>query len=445
MPANTDVVLLCIHGIGRQRQGETAADVARAVALGAESIKARFESLDDGDDDHTGPRLRFTLDDGQTVTLRFHDGWWDEQVVAPAMRVPLWWALRVTPFVLWNTAALWAFDLDELQSRRFGAGHAARVLLPFLAMVACFFLAPLAIVVALVALVLSWPVPAVRRGIRRVLVDWLGDAWSYRSNLLDESVVQRLTDAATDAASDGATVMLVGHSQGGEIGRRVALDAPVASSVWVGSGESQLSALRVLQRSRWLPPVLVLAAVLFPPLFALVASRGWDLVRGAVGLPFVLLCATGADDLDGAWAFVGTALGSAALDLLVVGVIVALAALIARAARPPADLLQQPAGQVMVVKSLLDPVCLGPNAGEALVRYVPLSRPREWLLEHVRYFDKKETGLAVLEAVFGSAALPSEPYAPRVAPWVYAVAAVAAIVSVAGQWWLGSAMLAVVF
>jgi len=443
MPPEVDVVLLCIHDIGRQREGETAADVARSVALGAESIEAQVQSLDN--DDETGPRLRFTLDDGQTVTLRFEDGWWDEQVTAPALSVPLWWALRVTPFVLWNTAALWAFDLDQLQGRRFGSGHAARVLLPFLAMVACFFLAPIAIVVAVVALVLSWPVPAVRRGIRRVLVDWLGDAWSYRSNLLDESVVQRLKDAATRAASDGATVVLVGHSQGAEIGRRVALDAPVTSSVWVGSGESQLSALRVLQRSRWLPPVLVLAAVLFPPLFALVASRGWDLVRGAVGLAAAFVSAPGQGGVDDAFAFVGTALGSAALDLLVVGVIVALAALVARAAQPPSDLLQQPEGEIIAVKSLLDPVCLGPNGGDPLVRYVPVSRPREWFLEHVRYFDKKETGLAVLEAVFGSAALPSEPYAPRVAPWVYAVAAIAAVASVAGQWWLGSTMLAIVF
>src|SRR5699024_799242 len=111
-------------------------------------------------------------------------------------------------------------------------------------------------------------VPAWRHRVRMIIVDVLGDAWLYRSKELDQVVLPSLQRLVRTALQNVDRVVLLGHSQGAELTRRVGLrlarqtdDDETAHResfrfVWVGSGENQLNTVRALARSRWLPLVL---------------------------------------------------------------------------------------------------------------------------------------------------------------------------------------------
>lgn len=71
-----------------------------------------------------------------------------------------------------------------------------------------------------------------------------------------------------------------------------------------------------------------------------------------------------------------------------------------------------------MVKSLIDPVSAGIMRESTAVRFVPA---RDWT-DHVTYFDKPETGTALLEAL-SPASVRSPPYVPslRFGPFVAAL------------------------
>src|SRR5699024_3253128 len=91
--------------------------------------------------------------------------------------------------------------------------------------------------------------------------------WLYRSKELDQVVLPSLQRLVGIGLQNADRAVLLGHSQGAELTRRVGLRLARAADdetahresvrfVWVGSGENQLNTVRALARSRWLPLVL---------------------------------------------------------------------------------------------------------------------------------------------------------------------------------------------
>lgn len=415
---------LCVHGIGVHGSGALAEDVAACMTTAAEELGGIAEPLPAEPDAPAElvHRAQINLPQREPFIAEFYDGWWTRRVRRPRFWTVLLWTLRIAPLTLLNTASLWFRD------RVFSRGRSSRGLLTALLPAALFALLAAASVLLLpVLLGLTAAISALRSRAQTVVVDFIGDAWLYRSDELDHSVLPHLTSLARTARSLADTVVLVGHSQGAELTRRAGLrltrhhpDDGGFRFVWVGSGENQLNTVRALARTRYLP------LVFWPYLL------GWPLLMHVMLSPGSPL-----------WPEMQPAgrLGAAVLALAVYFVAgVLMTRLISR---PPRDMGQLPGGLSWYVQSILDPVSYGSAAvrgpahrPEAVaVRYVPRHAGRPWWMEHVTYFEKPETGHTLLEA---GLEVP-EPLAPELPPqvpvWVLALCA-AAVAALLGLGWL---------
>ncbi|WP_159501245.1 hypothetical protein [Microbacterium sp. 18062] len=447
--------MVCVHGIGRQERGQTAREVAHAFALGAAELAGKCTFSATTDDVDT-VRAHVVLPHHPPFDVVFHDAWWDARVEPAASRRTLGWMLRVAPFVLAATVALWVYDIGEAFPDRRRLGEARRTLLACVAIALCLVAAPLALALA----VLLLPFVLVRRRARRrigeIIGVWFGDAWSYRSDLLDGSAIAYVLEVMRGARENADATVLVGHSQGAELCRRVALLEPPEGCVWVGSGEAQLGMLRTLRHSPLLPLVLWAHALVASATFGILVASGWRLLSTAsialweTGQRLVEAARTGSpvavSDAVVAAEAASDALFRAAFEFLpgglaLVAVLSVTLVLVSLTRRWPEDIPRQPECEVMVVKSLLDPVCLGPVKPGSPVRYVPAAPLRRWHLEHIRYFEKAHTGVALIEALIGTEQLRLAPHTPRVPPRLYLVGALAAVACCAGMGAVGTALL----
>jgi pimeloyl-ACP methyl ester carboxylesterase len=443
--------VVCVHGIGRQKFGDTARDVAQAVEAGATQLGGEFVRREPAPDDNRSVVLRASMrfPGAESYEVQFHDGWWDERVNNPNPLVVLRWIWRILPFTLWTTVGFWMFDLQGITVSRSRYQGALRALLVLMLVFGVIIITPI-LVVALTVMSIMCFIPKSASKISNLLSLWPGDAWLYRSESLDESVIAEMVDLVESVSDKVDVIMLVGHSQGAEISRRVSLKVPVDGCVWVGSGESQLGMLRTLRRSRWVPPVLWASLIAWPATFAAFFNSSIEGVGKIVSsmlstMSNVLFQATqgaAGEDLSGSHLdeISNDLIGHALNDFIVVTWVLLLFwgvfALLTRLSRHPSDLLKQPDCEVMVVKSLIDPVCFGPNKEGAVIRYVPVARP--YHKEHVGYFAKSETGLAILEALRGSALVDTEPHSPRFPLWAFGVALVATSALTAATAWIGN-------
>lgn len=444
---------LCVHGIGVHDSGALVDEVVGSVRRGAESLggELREAPADPAARSELAHRAVVEVPGQQPFHAEFYDGWWARRVQPPRFWAVMLWVLRVTPFVLLNTGSLWLADrMSEQSDRR------DRVTLSALLPAGLFLaLTPLAVVLLPVVLVVSAVVPRWRDQVKRIVVDVIGDAWLYRSQELDTTVLPHLRTLAQDLRRRADCVVLVGHSQGAELTRRVGLllesgdslnrggelEAVEGSAedsyrfVWIGSGENQLNTVRTLARSRFLPlvfwpylalwPVFVYGAatrlMAFPSDISefgrtrewgpIVISMAWDL-----GFLLAFVCYIGAGVLLTRWT-----------------------------ARPPRDAGKLPAGLGWYVQSVLDPVSYGSAAVRASaqdpravkIRYVPTSGGRRWWREHVTYFDKPETGHVLIES---GLARPQR-LAPRVVPqipwWLLLVSGAASALVLVGGYYVG--------
>lgn len=440
---------VCIHGVGMQRQGDTQTAVARSFAAGVESLGGVYETLPDGVSED-GPVLRgqVALPDAAPFIAEFHDGWWDDRAAVPTTRSVLGWILRVMPFALWGTAALWTWDLDAIAAARSRRSPLPLPFTAFVGMLGLLCALPLVVLVLLAAGVLSPVSKTVASWTTTIITRFVGDAWSYRSDALDESVIEPLRAAAVRARADADAVVLVGHSLGGELARRVAIVEDVDACVFVGSGEAQLGFFRMLRRSRWAPVPLWAFLFAFPLVLSAMVGSGFgiivEMVRAVVASVVHLTTRVAPADLG---LDVDAVLGAALHDLVVTvvggGVLFCIGLVLLRLVRRPEDIDQQPQCETFVVKSLVDPVSFGPTAPGAFVRWVPVAARRAWS-EHVTYFAKPETGVVLVESVIGTAAAGGPPPLPRLSWRAEVAGIVAAVVLVGGTWAAGRWLTALV-
>lgn len=456
---------ICVHGIGVHKSGDLVDDVAGVVAAGAEDLHGRFTELPLSPEAprHLMSRAQVDIPGQEPYLAEFHDGWWSRSVPSPSFWAVLLWTLRIAPLVLLNTAVLWYRD-RRVEAEGSSLRTFASALLPASLFIAA---AALSVVLLPLALLIAAPIPPWRRAVISGVVDFLGDAWLYRSEELDQTVLPELKNIALTAAHYADYVVLVGHSQGAELTRRVGLRATAELQaeapenlqetfrfVWVGSGENQLNAVRTMARSHLLPLTLW-PYLLLLPLFT------YQVVTTVAG--FITALGTWLGALV-PWLFRGAPAGTfpqpdlwALIKLLIILACVVGYILLGRflthvMSRPPGDAGSLPPGRGWYLQAVLDPVCFGSSAvrgsgdrraglepdDEVAIRYVPQHPEQPWYSEHVSYFDKPECGHVLIEAGIESPEPLAASVAPQVPGWVLAVSALVSAVVLIGAYWVGS-------
>lgn len=468
---------VCVHGIGVHDSGDLARQTRDAVRLGAESAGGTLTDLavDSAAPAELTHRARVEVPGHEPYIAEFHDGWWDAGIRAPHFWVVLLWLLEIAPFALISGAGGWCGDRwREAADGAGAASRAGRRLAALLTTAVMLAAVPLILPVLLVVLPLAGLIPPWRRRLHHLLVEVVGDAWLYRSAALDDTVLPRLGRLVEAAAARADRVTLVGHSQGAELSRRVALRTAPERCVWVGSGEHQLSTLRVVAAAGWLPLLVWPIVLAWPMVLHLALTRGREAVVEAGRTVGVTVPEAGDAGLLG-----GQLLAGAAAFVLATALYGALTAAAVRwVRRRPADVGQVPQSRIWHVKSLLDPICWGTvfparidpedhraedhraedhraegaedhrrrdrddgdaDRGQVCVRYVPAHPEEPWWAEHITYFSRPSTGAVILEAGLAR----PEPVLPRTRPrmpaWLVALAPVVSLgllaaTAVLGRW-----------
>jgi len=415
------IAYIAIHGVGRQEDGKTAEAMSASFIDGTSRVGATF--VDDPQPQRGSVRSgQLTTAAKTTQHVRFIDAWWDQDVSPPRLPLVLRWMLRVTPFMVLTTIAAWATDLLVAGQTSTRWDRRLFTLISGASILVAFVLTPLVVIVLVVVNILAVLRPHAYPVLNNIVLSVFGDAWLYRSEELDSGVIPRLTALVEEAKSTSDAVILVGHSQGAEIGRRLALATPVDACVWVGGALTPLATLRTLRNSPALPWVLWVYVLLVPLITSTVIAHVLRTTGDALGTiweGFTSILETTLGDTSAAQR------GSEASDrmfalafadlpaMLIFLLFIVIAAVVLRwAARWPADLLHQPLCPVFEVKSLADPVCFGAQNDQSIVRYVPIRSGMAVFREHVAYFQKPDTGIALLEPLIGVDGRPA-PYEPE--------------------------------
>lgn len=437
-PSQPVIDCLCVHGIGVRgsEPGHTARVVADCVQRGVHEAGGRYTELPGADVEGTEPRaaVRARLQLAQhDVVVRFHDLAWHHLVDSPRLRDVFWWALRIAPLTPMIVAAAWYQDRAVEDRVRPRAWHRidqvmSSCLVLIAGLVALLIIVPVGVMAGLLAI----PVARIRERLRRILVEVLGDAWLYRSNRFEAEVIPHLVERAASVSQQGGTLCLIGHSQGGEIARRVSLEHEPAACVAVGTGEAPLGMLRTLGSNpvAWVLYWAFYAA--FPAFFVWMAREIFAVVDAVVDAASLQTVA-----------FAPAAHASAVVPALF---FVLLTVLIGSTVRRPADLGRRADCLNVQVKSVLDPISYGSsNAGDVL-RFQPPSGRAANLLEHTQYFTTVHTGLFLTETLLGSTAVPAARQwcAARFTWWLRLLGALATAALIGILWAVGSWQLALV-
>lgn len=335
--------------------------------------------------------------DGRRLEVRFYDARWHELTDPPPYARVLGWALRAVPVVTGTALAAWT--TDAVRSRR---GRPASLLLHLGLLLLGHCLSAAVMAAALVVVLLASVIPGFRLRFRRFITETIGDAWLYNSEDLAADVVPVLNRVVEASVRGTDRTVLVGHSLGAELCRRLAAaradsgeDTEDLRSLWVGSGRTMLRMLRGSARR----PGYALG-VLVQQVTAFIAASA--LLVGALRVDSGLVGAAGA---------------------VLLAVLVTFWWTVVRGADAAAPIPGRDEGadgggggrgdgvaRVLAVSSPLDPIGAGFTGLSGLHRFIPVGPPSGLLREHVTYWHKPETGTAALQiAGVDGFALPEEP------------------------------------
>ncbi|EIU18379.1 hypothetical protein [Mycobacteroides abscessus] len=435
--------LVCVHGIGAQSQGSTADSVVQVIQSGVEKLGGTTDTLPAADcGDCVMRQMVVSLPNIDAFELHIYDAWWDRLVEPPALGTVMRWLIKIGPLVATALVGALAMELEQLREQRrpnHNSDHPPAMLgLPMLISTVItpllYLLFPLIVIIC--------ALPKKGQFLRDVFTNVLGDAWLYKSGECENKVIPYLETILKRADSNSNVVVLLGHSQGAELSRRAAIESEVqiGACAWIGSGRFPLTFLRVIDWSRWYGPLMWLHSVVFPLLFT------WFMQRIlAMTILMLMSLLTMAFDLQSLaegrvpegsdWSafkeLMNVLLWSipSFIAMSVVPLIIVFAG--RGSSRVPSDIEIDPSCTVMAIKSPLDPVSFGVEEN-AVVRYIPPRRnPATWISEHTSYFQKAETGLALLELLWGSELIEYDKYEPKPRWWMKTLSVAAFIVLLA--------------
>ena len=259
---STKIGVLFVHGIGSQHRGGTLAE------FGDPLIDSTTRWLVGGSVSRTAPvdqpdspvyeNVTVTDADGRTLEILAAESCWADTVQAPGYWRLLAWLVSTVPFLVTR-----AFDTGlrrtnrqiERHLDRPGGGRARPASLPGALTVLA--LAPVRLVQNVIALTASLALLVLLLvlgilGLGRLLTAYIGDSYAYLTDAgkLIERVHHDLDWLEWHA---NAPLVIVAHSQGAEIVRRVLIGrtGPVASLVTFGSGIEKLDAVARLRGQAW--------------------------------------------------------------------------------------------------------------------------------------------------------------------------------------------------
>lgn len=463
--------LVCVHGVGNAGtgHGHMPRNVAAAVAEGVSKSGGTYNELPKNSavDSSKASYLPVTralieLPGVVPIEIEFNDGSWHRDTTEPEFRKVILWAFKVMPLFPYALAGFWSSDrASETRNDSLSFGATIGTLLILLLGLLTIPIVAALLVVGSFASLMSKTIKSL---VNRVVVQVLGDAYLYMSGELDGredgSIVSGLTHLTKSVAKRNDCTFLVGHSQGGEICRRISLIENVDGCAYIGSGEAPLSMLRIFRSAPMLPIILALLFIPFPALFAKAIEAMWlstvtfmvGILRDAIDL--IENLGTGhqiaVSDPFEAFLEILPYTAQEALWLTVfLGWSVATGLIVRSVTRRPDDLQQTSAAETMYIRSPVDPVSFGSLADVEIRRYVPISpaRPRIPSLakEHVTYFSKWQTGAFILELIVGTELLDMRRYElPKRFPfWVWVVATCSAGLLAFAAYGLGQAELSV--
>jgi hypothetical protein len=276
VPDRYDLGLLFVHGIGAQQRGDTLLQFGEPLMdsltdwLGADGVVVHSTDLLAPAPDEPAHTCATVTAHGEHRTVVAAESWWAETFHPPRYWPLAIWLVWATPFVVYrltdHRVGLVKTN-NRIDAHRDPAKSLRREALPWLVrqaqrVVLNVFSAALALVatVAIMLLGVVAVIPAVRRFIlsaQTVLVRYIGDSYTLLLSPLraDAMVSQVETDLAWLEAQRPSRVVVIAHSQGAEIVRRVlerrAPDRPVASLVTLGSGIAKLRAVALMYAKHW--------------------------------------------------------------------------------------------------------------------------------------------------------------------------------------------------
>ncbi|WIK81779.1 hypothetical protein [Micrococcus lylae] len=288
------VALICVHGIGGR--AEHHAHLAKGALRALEGIDpqklSRFSvkkiegcTVPKHADIGGVGSIEFIDRGGSRTDVTVFDASWYQTRIPKSTRSILLWILKIAPFLPLFLAAGWITDRSadppkssEEQSSEGGirGGRAWITTLPreelrgFLGASFLFILFSLLEILMIllspfIALACLFSV-RIRRRVNSALTTVLGDALLYQNEEL-EAGMGEVQEACRRLSGSFDRIVLLGHSQGGDIVRRIAGSTKVKidSVVTVGSGRSPLTLLRWLNSHRLVRVLyFALVFVLFP-------------------------------------------------------------------------------------------------------------------------------------------------------------------------------------
>lgn len=458
--------ILCVHGIGNSGKApghlpnEIWKSLSEAISnLGGSTRPLKYRGQRSKNVSSYSPTHQYKVsfpEKGEFI-LRLYDGAWHPDSPHRTNREVFLWLFKILPFLPIIITNLWISNrVEENENDDISNGTLIGAL--FIFALTC-TLSPLAFTLLAIITILPSNIFKHKAQLTALINSTLGDAYSYQRGHMDptnpSTIVSKLIAKLKHIKRGSDTVLLVGHSQGGELCRRVSQLEPVDGCVYVGSGEAPLTALRILQKSPFLPTVIYFVYITFPVVFAMFAAplltelgEMWNTLKSIVSTlsetlttrdPISALV-TMRYDID-----ITSMLTNSVIGILIVsGYAIVLFGLTRSVTRRPDDVKEADIEGNLYVRSSIDPVSFGSLTTGVKTRYIPYRNYgnliNSVMLAHVSYFKDWHTGGFILEAAFGSEEFDfSEYFRPKPFPlWIWALTIPTAIVVLVATFLVGS-------
>ncbi|MDE8648397.1 hypothetical protein PXH69_25850, partial [Rhodococcus qingshengii] len=413
-PRPIPLSIVTVHGIGRQREHETAQSVARCLHLGATASRGTMVQRSRGGDDLSSALWTLSIPNLPDIDLEIRDAWWDQVSQPPSVRTVFWWVTKSLPIIIAAASALWIMrflTLNEKKTHKSALEYLiGQFYIIFVSVSVSLFSAMVAIISIPFLLVAS--ISLISRRVRKfshyLFQEVIGDAWLYVHQ--SDDIRAHVAEKYAHFTAGYECTLLIGHSQGAEIVRRlIRTELSPAFTVLVGSGEGLLSYLRTVRRHPWLTWPQWLMAGGFPALFYWLTpdfgpiltdfNRAWRDLTACVdsGGQHCVTTPPELASLDSIFR------DDVPITVTVVAILLA-CFFVSRKIRHPADMIDsEGVPEAMVIRSPLDPVAFGTGIGTGnFQRNLPaVWKPREVLNAHTRYWDSPMTGLYLIQAIHG--------------------------------------------
>lgn len=310
--------VLCVHGIGSQKQGETLDSwgggivkwlqdwlAARGGEVAIQRAALRENQLHDGTPAHTRLQLRQAAKTGsKSSEWIIAESWWAENFYSPSFgTLAAWMVTSGSWIIISHISNLLLSQVRQIRNKFSRAVHEQRApgwirwpvyvvgtvlgiaSIPFAALLAFLLVSFVQLIVVILVIFSLIPIPSLRSALKDLLVTLqgvLGDSFVFTSNpLARTSVLNQVQDDLRWLEQRCESVVVLAHSQGAAVAYHALAgyrSDKVRRLITFGSGLLKLSELQATSKFRGLMS-LMKYAVLLIPLYVICAPSFWHAFR----------------------------------------------------------------------------------------------------------------------------------------------------------------------